>query len=167
LSEAIQLLRAAFLFAVNFFAAAVVTNYFSNDLSNVFPPKTSAGLLHREYVIGALIALAMGYFVFYKWRSAPAKWVWIAGVLWFAREAVPLWPGERYSVLAAQPSFMAKVQVMFDPVNNPGLFVYAFVMVRTIFYSAGAWICWSESQYGFSLLAALKKRLPAFRGGAL
>jgi hypothetical protein len=80
--------------------------------------------------------------VFYKWRSAPAKWVWIAGVLWFAWEAVPLRPGERYSVLAAQPSFMAKVQVMFNPVNNPSLFVYVFVLVRTIFYSAGAWICW-------------------------
>jgi hypothetical protein len=167
LSKAIQLLRTAFLFAVNFCAAALVTNYFSNELSHVFPPKTSAGLLHREYIIGALIALALGYFVFYKWRSAPAKWVWIAGVLWFAREAVPLLSAGPYSVLAAQASFMAKVQVLFDPVNNPSLFVYVFVLERTIFYSAGAWICWSESQYGFSLLAALKKRLPASGAGAV
>ncbi len=163
MSKAIQLLRTAFLFAVNFCAAALVTNYISSDLSHVFRPRTPAGLLHREYMISALIALALGYFVFYKWRSAPAKWVWIAGVLWFAREAVPLWPD--YSVLAAHPSFKFRVQAMFNPVNNPGLFVYVFVLVRTIFYSAGAWICWSESQYGFSLLAALKKRLPAFRGG--
>ncbi len=166
MSKAIQLLRTAFVFVVNFCAAALVTNYFSSDLSHVFPPRTTAGLLHREYMISALIALALGYFVFYKWRSAPAKWVWIAGVLWFAREAVPLWPGERYSVLAVQPSFMAKVQVMFDPVNNPSLFVYVFVLVRTIFYSAGAWICWYKSKYGWSLLADLKRCLPAFRNGA-
>ncbi len=158
MSKPVQLLRLAFVFAVNFCAASLFANFFSNDLYYVLRSRTLAGGLHREYVISALVALALGYFAFYKWRSAPAKWVWIAGVLVFAWEAISLWPVQHYSVLAAQPSFMADVQAAFDAVNDdPHRFMYIFILLRTIFYSAGAWICWSESKYGWSLLAGLKK----------
>lgn len=159
MSKPIQLLRTAYVFAVHFCAAALFANFFSNELSHVFHSSTLAGRMHQEYVISALIALALGYFAFYKWRSAPAKWVWIAGALLFAWEAVSLWPAHHYSVLGAQPSFMANVQATFDPADDPHRLVYTLTLLRTIFYSAGAWICWSASKYGWSLSRRLARNV--------
>jgi hypothetical protein len=79
LNTAIKLLRAAGVFVVNFAAATVATNFFSNDVSHIYRAKTLAGMLHREWFVGALFAAGLGYFVFFKWRSPTAKWVWLAG----------------------------------------------------------------------------------------
>lgn len=56
-------------------------------------------MMYKTYFENAVISLALGYFVYYKWRSGPAKWVWIAGPFLFVREAVSYWH-EQYSVFA-------------------------------------------------------------------
>jgi hypothetical protein len=150
-----KLLRWAAAFVGNFLTAIITTRIFEADFSVIYRARTAGGMLEREYIFGALLAFALGYFVYHKWRSGSAKWVWIAGALLFVREAVAYWHEQRYSVLASQPSFMSVVRAMFGPVYISQT-IYALVLTRTLSYSAGAWICWS---------GVLKQSLTALRSG--
>jgi hypothetical protein len=69
-----RLLRTLFEFAVNFCAAALLTNIISNQWQHVFPARTFSGMITREYLVSSFVTAALGFFAFYKWHSAPAKW---------------------------------------------------------------------------------------------
>jgi hypothetical protein len=57
--------------------ALITTNIFDNELSHVLHASTPREVLHRGYALTAIIAFVLGYFVYYKWHSAPGKWIWI------------------------------------------------------------------------------------------
>jgi len=97
-------------------------------------------MLQREYTLSATIAFALGYFVFYKWHSEPGKWIWALGVVSFAERSLMFWLGVRYSVLAEAPSLHMVLSEMFA--LRVDSFIYVLLLVRTLFYSIGAWACW-------------------------
>lgn len=163
MTSAIKLLRAAGLFVGNFLTATIATNVFASEFSHIYAPRTIAGALHREYVLSAILALPLGYFVFYKWHWSEAKWVWVAGAIWFAERVISL-GHERPSVLSVPPSVLDVARNMFDPPYAAGRTLYAFILIRTFFYSVGAWTCSCEMKYGGSSLSILKKCLNALRG---
>ena len=86
---------------VHFFAAVLIPNFFSSDFSHIFPQRTPTAIVYREYAISVVVALALGYFVFYKWRSSTAKWIWVVGALWFAWEAVSIGKGRPIPILCS------------------------------------------------------------------
>ena len=103
--------------------------------------------------------------MYYKWHSAPGKWIWIAGVLWFTHGALSVWHA-RYSFATGEPSFGTVCYQMFGPAYGINRFVYVPILLRTMFYSIGAWVCWSAEAYGWSPLVYLKACLNALRGGS-
>ena len=97
--------------------ALITTNIFDNELSHVLHASTPREVLHRGYALTAIIAFVLGYFVYYKWHSAPGKWIWIVGVLWFVERAFSAWH-EPNSVLTAGPSLGTVSYQMFGPGPN-------------------------------------------------
>jgi hypothetical protein len=144
---------------------AVITTAIFEEGFSVFRASTIRGLLHKEYTLSVTIAFVLGYFVYYKWHSAPGKWIWIAGVLCFAEGALAAWHVP-HSVLTGRPSLGAVCSEMFFPVYGGRPPLYALMLVRTMFYSIGAWVCWYGEEYGWSaVLHYVKACLNALRGG--
>ena len=107
LNPAIRVARWIAVFAGNFLAAMLTTRIFDEEVSHAFRAHTAAGALEREYALSAIIALVLGYFVYYKWQSEPGKWIWVAGVLWFGERVLST--RQAYSsVLAGSPSFLGR-----------------------------------------------------------
>jgi hypothetical protein len=42
-------------------------------------------------MLSALAGFGMGFSIYWTWRQKASKWVWAAGLLWFAWRAIPLW----------------------------------------------------------------------------
>jgi hypothetical protein len=161
---AIRIFRVVGVFAGHALAAVIGTAIFQEELSNIFHAKTITEMLHQEYALSAIVAFALGYFVYFKWHSAPGKWICIAGVLWFTHGALSVWHA-RYSFATGEPSFGTVCYQMFGPAYGIDSLVYVPTLVRTAFYSIGAWGCWAAQAYGWSPFAYLKARLNALRGG--
>ena len=143
---AVRPLRAVGFFVAHFLAASIGTKIFEEELSHVFHASTLGEMLRREYVVSVIIALALGYFVYYKWHSASGKWVWIAGALFFVYRAVSIWHTP-HSVLTSAPSFGTVCLDMFRPIYRTDSIVYTLTLVRTVSYSIGAWACWCAEGY--------------------
>ncbi len=152
---------------VHFFAAVLIPNFFSSDFSHIFPQRTPTAIVYREYAISGVVALALGYFVFYKWRSSTAKWIWVVGALWFAWEAVSIWQGQAhpYSVLTVQarPSLLSVALHMLRSLQPLRQAMSALMLVRTLFYSIGAWVCWFSIKDGGAPFASLRHSLRSLR----
>ena len=157
----IRLLRTIGIFIGHVLTALITTNIFDNELSHIFRASTPREVLHRGYALSAIVAFALGYFVYYKWHSAPGKWIWMVGVLWFAERAFSAWR-EHYSVLTGGANLGIVVYQMFGLGDN---FMASLTLARTTLYSIGAWVCWSAEAYGWSPLVYLKACLHALRGG--
>jgi hypothetical protein len=157
LNQALRILRVIAVVG-HVLTALITTNIFDNELSHVLHASTPREVLHRGYALTATIAFVLGYFVYYKWHSAPGKWIWIVGVLWFVERAFSAWH-EPNSVLTAGPSLGTVSYQMFG--LGPNIPV-SLTLVRTTLYSSGAWACWYGEKYGWS---ALKACLNALRGG--
>ena len=116
-----KVLRGAASFVGNVLTALIGTAIWDAGLSRIFHPRTIRGIYLTEIGLSAVIAFLLGYFVFYKWKSAPAKAVWVVAVL----------------VLAYRSTF--------SPPKTPGEIVTQssldWLSVRAIFYSLGAWSC--------------------------
>jgi hypothetical protein len=165
LNPTIRIFRALAVLAGHFLAAVVATKLFEEELSHVFPGGTLREVLRREYLLSAIFAFVLGYFVYYKWRSAPAKFVWIVGALLFTDRALSAWHA-RYSFATGEPRFVTVCYEMFGPAYQPNSTEYAITLVRTTLYSIGAWACWYGEKYGWSaVLHYVKVCLHALRGG--
>lgn len=128
------------MFAGHFLTAMITTNIFDNELGRVLHFSTVRAILQREYAFNVTIAFALGYFVFYKWRSEPGKWIWVVGVVLFTEQSLSIWRQAPHSVLAGGTSLLTVWSEMFglrvDTIMN------ALMLVRTVSYSFGAWTCW-------------------------
>lgn len=128
-------LRLAGLFLANLFAAVVGTSV----LTALTPVRsTFSVLLASEFVA----AFAVGYLGYLILKSDTAKWVWIAGLLWFGQRAVALWMNQSTvrAITGSHGTF---------PLLHPGpdaqsvsdWITYTLIFLRTIFYSVGAFLC--------------------------
>ncbi len=147
-------LRAALVYFLNLLVAAVGTDALGSPFYHLFHPKTLQAPLVRESFINPVVAFGAGCFVFYRWRPAPAKWIWVSGVCWFGLQ-VFLTPGG-----TQRPVFsdVSGVTCFSDPgaVNCSNWVVITIPLLRTVFYSAGAWCSWMETQ-GTGLKASIRR----------
>ncbi len=99
-----------------------------------------------EDAISAFIAFGLGYFVYGKWKARSAKWVWLAGVCWFGWRALHVWYGQGAvnRLYGRSPVLLWEISgdgYRPDPKSAETWLVYTLVMVRTAFYSVGAYCC--------------------------
>lgn len=127
-------------FVGNFLAAAFGTAVFTSEWSYVFRVHSAAEALRKEYVISAVFALALGYFVTWKWRLASARWIWTAGALLFGAAAIAFWR-QHVSVVTGEPTLLAVAQRIIGPSYLMRETIFAIILMRTLFYSMGAWLC--------------------------
>lgn len=108
----------------NFLVAAVGTAISEEPFYNFYHPSSLQGSYAKELILSTAVAFLLGGFVYYKWNAGTAKWIWIAGVCGLIWLLVGSWG-----------------QTPLSPDWVRAWAVLSFVSVRTIAYSAGAWLC--------------------------
>jgi hypothetical protein len=83
----------------------------------------SQGGYAKELILSAAVAFLLGGFVYYRWQSGAAKWIWIVGVC-----------GLMWLLVGSRG------QTPFIPDWLRAWAVLSFVSLRLIAYSAGAWL---------------------------
>jgi hypothetical protein len=134
-------LRIAGLFLANLFAAVVGTAVIEAGISfGISNPKTIGLLVAKDLIV----AFALGYFSYFKLKSATAKWVWVAGLCWFGQRAIGLWLDQGTVRRLTGNHDMAPSGLLWptaDAQSFSNWITYTIPFIRTVFYSAGAFCC--------------------------
>ncbi len=77
-------------FLLNCLAAIFGTVLFEAGFWNLFHPRTPGGIYVKQIVLSATVAFLLGSFVFYRWKYATSKWIWMVGICGFALHAISL-----------------------------------------------------------------------------
>lgn len=77
-------------FLLNCLAAIFGTVLFEAAFGNLFHPRTLGGIYVKQIVLSATVAFLLGSFVFYRWKYATSKWIWMVGICGFALHAISL-----------------------------------------------------------------------------
>jgi hypothetical protein len=118
-----KLLRIAGLFLANLFAAVMGTAI----MESAIPFRSNLALLvAKEFVV----AFVLGYFGYRLLKSSTAKWVWLAGLGWFASRAIALWLNQ-----SAVRTMTGSYALAISPQD---WILYGTTFARSVFYSAGA-----------------------------
>ncbi len=162
MSPANRFFRAVGMFLGNVVTAIMGSTFFTSEIYRVFPTTTPWGALRKETILSALAAFGLGYFVYYKWRPASSKWIFVAGLTWLGWGALTFWLGERnLRVVSADRSIYWDLSGTgcndFDGQSCLDYINYTLVSLRTIFYSAGAFCC---SRLGTPSFQGIGKALP-------
>jgi hypothetical protein len=111
------------------------------------------GLLQLEAARSIGIGFFLGFFVYYLWKTRSSRWVWVVGILWFAYGAVTYWNSQHYLRLSQETHSiyweMSGVGCRFDVQSCYDWLGYTCPLLRTIFYSAGAFLCSHLLQRGW------------------
>ena len=108
----------------NLLVASVGTAIFEEAFYNFYHPISREGSYAKEMILSVVVAFLLGGFIYYKWNAGAAKWIWIVGVCGLMWLLVGSW-GQTPLI----PDWLRAWAVL------------SFVSVRTIAYSAGAWLC--------------------------
>lgn len=123
------------------FGTAIVTSPFAF----VLRPHSIHAVLLKGYVMSAILAAVIGFFVYRRWGSGTAKWVGVIGACWFAFRLLALMGGG----LSGMWTEMSGIGCV-NGVRNLACMnwlVFTLPTLRLISYSLGAWICfWSGSR---------------------
>jgi hypothetical protein len=141
MTPAARTFRAIGAFLWNLLTAIVGTTIIDAETHSIFPPPTLAGRLLREDILGAIVAFGLGYFVYYKWKSTSAKWIWTLGVFWLGLRALHVVAGAHGTLFAE--IFGGRAVLDAPSFNDWDFFTLPFF--RTVFYSAGAFCCYRSS----------------------
>ncbi len=118
-------------FVGNWLAAVAGTAMTEDEFKPFYHPATFGGLYMREILLSTVVASLLGCFVYYKWKSATAKWIWIYGACYLAWQA-----GARLA-----PTYIPDWD-LGDLVNSDAVrMVWVAAAFRAIAYSGGAWRC--------------------------
>jgi hypothetical protein len=93
--------------------------------------------MFRMDVLTGCFAFGLGYGVFRTWKLKTSRWVWIAGLCWFGQRS--LLPPDGIHVLSWET--VATRSAFTDWVAMGNWSIYMLPLVRTVFYSAGAFAC--------------------------
>jgi hypothetical protein len=151
----LRMLRAIGMLVGNLLTVMVGISAFVSELYGIFPAQTPGGGLRKETVLSAVVAFGLGYFVYYKWRSASAKWIFVAGLCWFGWGALEFWLGQRdLRVVSAGHTVYWEMSGIgcnsFDTQSCLDYIQYTLLLLRTIFYSAGAFCCSRIDPHSFA-----------------
>jgi hypothetical protein len=130
-------LRAAGLFLLNAVVAVLGTAIIESPFEHYAHVSSLRASLLIMDLLSAAFAFGVGYSVYWRWRPAASKWVWIAGVCWFGQRAVL--PLDGHHVLIWEIYATNSVFPDFERLGKWSL--YTLPLLRTIFYSAGAYCC--------------------------
>lgn len=96
----------------------------------------------REDLLTSVVAFGLGFLAYRATRAEGSKWVWIVGLLWFARGAVGLWLEDRsLKSLHGSPGILWQMWGAGCPNDYESCtawIVYCILLLRVVFYSAGA-----------------------------
>jgi hypothetical protein len=85
-----RLVRLALAFFLNVILACVATNIITSPFNHGQVQNISQ-MIWKHTWLDALAAFGLGYSVCRWCRSSTAKWVWVAGLCWFAQRAIRFW----------------------------------------------------------------------------
>jgi hypothetical protein len=141
-----RFIRAAFGFLLNLFVAAAVTNALVNGFVRATGNPGPSQLFLREEIFNAAASFGLGYFVYRRWHPDSSKWIWLAGLCWFALGAFRVWLAQRAtaSVLCQGPTIYSDLfgsNCRFDIESCRDWSLYTLQLLKTAFYSAGAFCC--------------------------
>jgi hypothetical protein len=108
----------------NFLVAILGTAISEDEFYNFYHPVSREGAYARELIVSIAVAFVLGGLVFYLWQSGAAKWIWVVGVCGLVWFQIGSWG-----------------QVPFIPDWLTTWWILSVLAVRTIAYSAGAWVC--------------------------
>jgi hypothetical protein len=125
--------RASGVFVLNILVAAIGTAIVEAPFYN-FPYHSAPTAVVKEDVLSAVAAFGLGYFVYVRFRSDLAKWVWLGGLCWFGQRALlMLWRR------GSSESGMLGINCGSDVQSCDNWLGYTIPFLRTAFYSVGAW----------------------------
>jgi hypothetical protein len=165
---AIKSLQAVWVFLANLLTAAVGTAIIATPLAvDIRSTKlTIRTMVLREDLLSAAAAFGLGYFVYRRWKPASSKWVWLAGLCWFAWGALLTVDGNHGTILWKPPnvSFLDfNMNNLYSLSSLENWIGYMLPFLWTIFYSTGAFCC---SRVGGAMEAAILSRFPGYNGKA-
>jgi hypothetical protein len=152
-SVAAKFLRVSGVFLLNVLSASIVSGMLASPFEHFDRNSIHATILRID-LINAIAAFGLGYFVYRRWRSAASKWVWIAGLCWFAQRAVRFWYEQRtFSVIHVYQGTsifweMSGNGCEFNFQSCSDFIGYTIPLLRTTFYSLGAFCCWAIGKFG-------------------
>jgi hypothetical protein len=102
-------------------------------LGKLAPAHSVVGVLWKESILDALCAACIGFGACRIWRTSAAKWTWLLAALWFAF-GLRMVHGDVFgSVLPHRSGVLAAPDAR-------SFFAFTVPLIRTIFYSLGAYI---------------------------
>lgn len=129
-----------------------------------------AKMILIEDIRSAVIAFALGFVVYYLCRNRSSRWVWVAGVIWFAQRSLIYWSSQRdlravlhsghsvyWEMSGAGAAANLDIQSMGDWAG------YTLPLLRTVFYSLGAFLCaylFQRGWAGWPILSSVRVRSP-------
>jgi len=151
-------LRVVVAFLSNVLIAAIGPAVIESPFVRLVGLSDGAGVARR---IGSLkadlltitVALGLGYSVYRWWRPEAAKWIWLVGFLWFVYGAFLRMDGNHGAILweASSTEFLDMLSAYRD-FYNLNSFInwseFTLPLLRTIFYSLGAFCCSRIGRYG-------------------
>ncbi len=91
----VKVLRAAAIYFLNLLLATIVTDIVMHPFKHYEAQSDPYYVVWQEYMLSALAAFGVGFSVYWTWRKKASKWVWVAGLCWFAWRAVSLYVEQR------------------------------------------------------------------------
>lgn len=109
----------------NLAVAVLGTSLMEGELTGLYHAENASARYIKELLLSAVAAFLLGAVVRYKWRTATAKWIWVAGAF-----------GLLFRIAYAFSQIAT-----FQQQEVRGWAALTFVCVRTIFYSLGSAAC--------------------------
>jgi hypothetical protein len=131
---------------LNLFVAVFGTAIVETLLGHIYHPRTISAVLIKTDLLSALCGFALGFVVSRRWNPRAARWIGLFGVVWFFLGAcIDLSHGSVWSRMSG-----IECGEGLHAGHCMEWFVFSLPAVRSVFYSAGAWLCWSLSAHGTS-----------------
>jgi hypothetical protein len=148
--------RAIGAFFLNLLLALVLTGALDYPFIHFDPHSIQTSIVKQD-MLDAVAAFGLGYFVYRRWKPVSARWVWVAGLCWFAQGALLLWLEQRsMGVLYRSNTIYWRhfgISCSSDLFETCRDWIdYTLPLLRTFFYSVGAWCCWLIERPGSSMI---------------
>jgi hypothetical protein len=142
----LRYVRSVGLFVLNLIAAIFGTAVIEVPIGQLYYPRTINAVLLKGNLLSAACGFAIGFFVFRRWSPGMARWIGLFGVAWFILGAcVDINHGSVWSRMSGM-----ECSEGLHAGHCMNWIIFSLPAIRTVFYSAGAWVCWRLSLRGSS-----------------
>lgn len=121
---------------INLAVAIIAITFLDTQVRSVIPTHTVAAILWKEVILSVLCAAFIGFFMWRTWRTSAAKWIRVPATLWFALGYATI---ARSGNPWGRLSGFSSESVLSGP-DPKTFFAFTFPLIRSIFYSVGAYI---------------------------